>query len=97
MVVVVDTHITPELEIEGYARELIRSIQDSRKSNNFEVSDSITIEYHTDSEKLQQAFSNHKDYILKETLGVSLTESNSLSEEAIKVDGETITLSLKKA
>jgi len=38
-----DATITPELQMEGYARELIRSIQEARKNTGYEVSDRITL------------------------------------------------------
>jgi isoleucyl-tRNA synthetase len=42
--VLLDTHTTPELEAEGLARDVIRAIQDSRKSAGFEVSDRINLD-----------------------------------------------------
>jgi isoleucyl-tRNA synthetase len=38
-----DTSITPELKLEGYARELIRSIQEARKQAGYDVSDRISL------------------------------------------------------
>ncbi|WP_419841476.1 isoleucine--tRNA ligase [Candidatus Poriferisodalis sp.] len=43
LVVVLDTTITPELEAEGAARDLIRSIQRKRKDAGLEVTDRITV------------------------------------------------------
>jgi isoleucyl-tRNA synthetase len=42
--VLLDTATTPELEAEGLARDLIRAIQDTRKSAGFEVSDRINLD-----------------------------------------------------
>jgi isoleucyl-tRNA synthetase len=41
--VVLDTALTPELEAEGWARDLVRQIQDERKAAGLHVSDRITI------------------------------------------------------
>ncbi|WP_110589054.1 isoleucine--tRNA ligase [Microbacterium suaedae] len=42
--VILDTTTTPELEAEGLARDLIRAVQDTRKSAGFEVSDRIRLQ-----------------------------------------------------
>ncbi|HEX5690234.1 MAG TPA: isoleucine--tRNA ligase, partial [Roseiflexaceae bacterium] len=43
VLVAVDTALTPELREEGMARELVRNIQDARKSAGFEISDRIAV------------------------------------------------------
>ncbi len=43
MVVVLDTHLTPELIEEGYIRELISKIQTTRKEAGFDVEDYINL------------------------------------------------------
>jgi isoleucyl-tRNA synthetase len=43
-VVVLDTHVTPELEAEGLARDLIRTIQRARKEADLEVTQRIEVE-----------------------------------------------------
>ncbi|WP_066039032.1 isoleucine--tRNA ligase [Herbiconiux solani] len=42
--VLLDTQTTPELEAEGLARDIIRAVQDVRKSAGFEVSDRINLD-----------------------------------------------------
>ncbi|CAN5333100.1 isoleucine--tRNA ligase [soil metagenome] len=39
-----DTTMTPELEAEGLARDVIRAVQETRKSADFDVSDRITLD-----------------------------------------------------
>lgn len=41
--IVLDTSLDKELEAEGYARDLIREIQDTRKANNLHVADRIKL------------------------------------------------------
>lgn len=41
--VILDTEITDELLMEGYARELVSKVQQMRKSNDFDVLDNIII------------------------------------------------------
>ena len=43
VVVVLDTDVTPELEAEGLARDLIRHIQQARKDADLQVTDRITV------------------------------------------------------
>ena len=43
-VVVLDTNVTPELEAEGHARDLIRTIQQARKDADLEVTQRIEVE-----------------------------------------------------
>ncbi len=43
-VVILDTKVTPELEAEGSARDLIRTIQQARKDADLDVTDRITVE-----------------------------------------------------
>jgi isoleucyl-tRNA synthetase len=43
-IVYVDVALTPDLEAEGYAREVIRRIQDMRKQLDLAVEDSISVE-----------------------------------------------------
>jgi isoleucyl-tRNA synthetase len=42
--VLLDTTLTPELEAEGLARDVIRAVQDARKSAGFDVSDRIALD-----------------------------------------------------
>ena len=41
--VILDTEITPELEEEGLAREVISKVQQLRKQKDFDMMDHITI------------------------------------------------------
>jgi isoleucyl-tRNA synthetase len=61
-----DTTITPALEAEGLARELIRRIQSMRKEINLAVEDRIITEICLDATK-QAALEDWKDHIKEET------------------------------
>lgn len=94
-VALLDTVITEELEIEGYAREVIRAIQEMRKNNGFEVSDRIMINYQTDSKKLQKAFSVHEKMITEETLAVEMRVFGEGGEKLV-IEEELLEIGLKK-
>ena len=62
IVLKLDTKLTDELKEEGLAREIVRNIQDARKSLNLEISDRILIDIDKEIKK------DLLDYILNETL-----------------------------
>ena len=47
--VVLDTAVTPELEAEGAARDLVRAVQQARKDAGLQVSDRISLTITTDA------------------------------------------------
>jgi len=71
VLVVLDTTLTPELEAEGRAREVVRLIQDARKRAGFNVSDRIHVRYDA-SDGVAEAFAQHAAYIQRETLATKL-------------------------
>ncbi|PID70699.1 hypothetical protein CSB37_01280 [bacterium DOLZORAL124_38_8] len=94
-VVLLETEINDELAVEGMSREIIRSIQEMRKNNGFEVSDRINVSYQTDSSILQQAFQQFGEKIASETLAQAIVQTD-LETETIKIDGESIQLLFEK-
>ncbi len=82
--VALDTTIDDELFIEGLARELVRSVQDGRKSAGLEISDRIILGI-TGSENIVAAADTHRDYIMSETLAIEL---NRELGEGYRVDRE---------
>ncbi len=66
MILFLNTILTPELEAEGFAREIIRRIQSMRKELNLDVEDRISTEIHVSSEK-KMALKKWEDYIKGET------------------------------
>ncbi len=82
--VALDTKLTPELEQEGLARELVNRVQNLRKELNFEVSDRIKVEYNFSSEMVGQTISVFKDYITSEVLALEL--NSGAAEGGFEVD-----------
>ncbi len=79
------TELTPELVKEGLAREFVRRVQDARKHQDFDISDRIEMIY-TATPGLAEAILTFKEYIMGETLCVSL-QAVSLSGEDFTQDG----------
>ena len=72
--VVLDTAVTPELELEGRARDLIRQIQQARRDAGLDVSDRIALEVRGAADVVA-AFDAHRALIDAETLATSSTAS----------------------
>ena len=64
--------ISDELRREGMARELVRLVQDARKSAGLNVSDRIDLGVRATGE-MAAALTEHQDYIAGETLAVSVS------------------------
>ncbi len=95
IIVYLDTQITPELRMEGLAREVVRRIQAMRKEMNLEYDAKIKTYYHG-SEEIEKAIEIHRDYIMKETQSTVLTKST--SEEGFskdwKINGKNIKITI---
>ena len=92
-----DTTLDDALINEGFARELVRSIQDARKQAGLEVSDRITLGV-SGSAAVETALTAHRDYIMSETLATSweVGQSNPQfsAERQMGQDSWTIEISL---
>ncbi|MDN4473509.1 isoleucine--tRNA ligase [Demequina zhanjiangensis] len=80
--VALDTELTPELEAEGYARDLIRAIQDERKAAGLNVGDRIALTLTVPAERAA-AVETHRDLIAGEVLATSVSVTE--GEQAIAV------------
>ena len=65
--VALDISIDQELMEEGIAREIVSKIQNLRKSNGFEVTDRIGLNFSGDFE-IEKAINNNLEYVKSETL-----------------------------
>ncbi|WP_322489515.1 isoleucine--tRNA ligase [Chloroflexus sp.] len=77
MLVALNTTVTEELRLEGAARDLVRYIQDARKSAGLAISDRIRLFLSSadEAELLAATLAQHGEYIQNETLAVELTVS----------------------
>lgn len=69
--VILDTNVTPELEREGLARDLVRLVQQTRKEAGLNVSDRIKL-WISGDQAVQDAVQAHGDFIAEETLTAEL-------------------------
>jgi isoleucyl-tRNA synthetase len=68
--VVLDTAVTPELEAEGVARDLVRAVQQARRDAGLDVSDRIALTISADPADAAAA-RTHAELIRRETLATS--------------------------
>jgi isoleucyl-tRNA synthetase len=98
--VMVDTRITGELKRGGMAREVVRHVQELRKQSGLEMEDRIELILHTESPELREAVEEHRAYISSETLVIRWAtrplEGGNLHEATVKIDGQPLTIRLKK-
>ncbi len=88
--VAVTTTLTPELEMEGHARELVRRIQQLRKDSDLDISDRIKLTL-SDCPLLSSLLSAHRDYIESETLTLDVALRSDFGEVS---NSDTVTFSL---
>lgn len=96
--VAVDTHLTPELVQEGYARDVVRHVNEMRKQAGLEISDRIELAYEAEGD-VAEALANFAEYVRQETLAVRLTAVSlptPLLQQTISLGDQTLTLALCK-
>lgn len=92
-----NTKLTPELKREGYAREVIRIIQNTRKKAGLEVDDRIELKIETEDADIRGAIDDFKTTILAETLTTRISEriKDGFSETA-NINSKQIKILVKK-
>ncbi|WP_069998920.1 isoleucine--tRNA ligase [Cellulosilyticum sp. I15G10I2] len=95
--VVIDTNLSEELLEEGFVREIISKIQTMRKEADFEVQDHILVAY-SGNEKIASILTKNNELVAQEVLANSVSEGtlDGYTKEW-KVNGETVTFTVKKA
>ena len=70
-VVVLDIELTPELEAEGLARDIVRAIQEARKTEDLVVTDRIALTLDLSPEGTSAVQAN-ESYVMEQTLSTSV-------------------------
>jgi len=92
------TNLTPELEAEGMAREIVHRLQTMRRSAGFDIADHI-ITYYEGEANFVQSISSFTDYIKQETLSREIVEGvpeEADLKETYKLGGYRILLGVKR-
>ena len=75
-VVSIDTTLTPELETEGLARDMVREIQNARRAEDLVVTDRIEVWITLASPSALDSLTKHSDYISEQVLATSIASGN---------------------
>ncbi len=93
-VVVLNVVVTPELEAEGLARDVVRAVQQARRDTGLDVSDRITLTLGV-SDIVRIQIEPHRSLICGETLATELLWDSSL-EQVIPIEGSHIGVTVSK-
>ena len=91
-VVLLDIEVTPELEAEGLARDIVRAVQQARRDAQLDVSDRIVLTLGVD-EATKAQVATHEGLIAGETLAVSVVWDTAV-ERTIAIEGTLINVSV---
>jgi isoleucyl-tRNA synthetase len=94
-VVVLDTEVTPELEAEGAARDLVRLVQQARRDAGLAVGDRIRLSFGV-PESVRRQVAPHQDFLAAETLAVAVSY-DALGDPNAELDGEPILIRVMTA
>ena len=96
-VVVLDTHVTPELQTEGLARDVVRVVQQARREADLNVADRISLTVDA-PDAVAAAIDTFRDFVAGETLATSMEVGPVDDGFAGEVgDGETVRVRVTKA
>ena len=96
LTVALDITVTPELEREGIARELVNRIQNIRKANNYEITDKIAIKIEA-NEHIDDTITEFRSYISSQVLANSLEIVEKLDDfEALDFDDYMVNIKVER-
>jgi isoleucyl-tRNA synthetase len=93
--VYVDTALTDELEAEGYAREVVRRVQEMRKELDLDVERAIRLDVQVLDERVGELVARHEPYIAEEVRAAELGAVDDGHEREREVEGVTMRLAVE--
>ena len=96
--VAVPAEISPELQAEGLAREVVHRLQTMRRSAGFDIADRI-VTYYQGDDYIKRVMADFADYIKQETLSRQLIEGTpeqGVFTESHRLGGYDISLAVKR-
>jgi isoleucyl-tRNA synthetase len=94
--VALDTTVTPDLQREGLAREVLNRVQGCRKDAALDVADRIRLEIDGDADVVEAATA-FRGLLLGEALGLSLDVVPALDGTVLDVDGRRLVVKVTRA
>ncbi|MBD3330083.1 isoleucine--tRNA ligase [Candidatus Peregrinibacteria bacterium] len=98
IVVALDTYINEDLRKEGFARDIVRFVQEMRKEADYQVDDRIYVYIKSEGE-VDDAITEFADYIRSETLTDELSQSGDLEwdlEKEFQISDQKVKIAIKK-
>ncbi len=95
--IALDLEISPELRSLGISREVIRMIQEARKTSGLEVSDRINLKYHTTDNQVNGSISENLEVIKNEVLALSFVAEKAPSDPTTKDEDLNLEIWIEKA
>lgn len=92
-----DTELTEELKAEGAMRDLVRHIQNLRKTSGLNVDDRIVLHIESADALVQRAVADFAETIKQETLAVEMADGIQEHQATAKIEGVPVVVSLTKA
>lgn len=83
--IALDTEIDAELEAEGYARDVVRAVQDERKRAGLHVADRIALTLTVPDDRVA-AVQSHLEFISSETLALAASVAGGASDIQVHVE-----------
>jgi isoleucyl-tRNA synthetase len=87
-----DTTLTETLVQEGLAREIVSRVQNLRRTADLQVSDRISLRWHSDNPSIAAAFAGHEGHIAGETLAAEIIQTADPAGESFDIDGAAVSL-----
>jgi isoleucyl-tRNA synthetase len=97
LTVMLDTTLTDELKAEGLMRDIVRHVQNLRKTTGLKVEDRIVLHLSSDDTSAIEALRQFGDVIQQETLAVELASQPVGEETTFKIGDVQLKASLEKA
>jgi isoleucyl-tRNA synthetase len=94
-VVYVDTSLTDDIESEGYAREVIRRVQEMRKELDLELEQEVRLELDIDDQRVADLVAEHENLIGREVRASSFGNVRDGYRRVWDVEGVTMTISIE--
>ncbi len=94
--VALDVTITPELAVEGTAREVVSAIQGLRRGLGLDVSDRVRLTWHSEDDELIAALTDHQSLIAGEILAASVVRAAARQSTPVPIGDIELTVLLEK-
>jgi isoleucyl-tRNA synthetase len=98
--VYVDTSLTEAIEAEGYARDVVRRIQEMRGQLDLDVDEQIRTALDVDDDRVAGFVDEHREVIAEETRTAEFVDADEVADGLVEgwdVEGVTVTIAIEPA